>query len=165
MTWTFGRITLAVSLAGALVAGAVSFAVPAHYVSRAVVTANPADEATRGTADNVLKQTVFNREILTALIQDDNLYRRERARMPLGEVIDKMTKNIQVISTSPASPGNRPTLTFFFQFDYRRRDLAQKVNQQLLVRFLEGNLNAQPNSMFSVDTPLTCPQLLYHSLC
>jgi len=157
MTWNFGRITLAVSLAGALVAGAVSFAVPAHYVSRAVVTAKPADEATRGTADNVLKQTVFNREILTALIQDDNLYLRERARMPLDEAIDKMTKNIQVISILPALPGNRQTLTFFFQFDYRRRDLAQKVNQQLLVRFLDGNLNAQPNSMFSVDTPPSLP--------
>ena len=32
--------------------------------------------------------------------------------MPLGEVIDKMTKNIQVISILPASPGNPPTLTF-----------------------------------------------------
>ena len=136
---------------------AVSFAVPAHYVSRAVVTAKPADEATRGTADNVLKQTVFNREVLTALIQDDNLYPRERARMPLDEVIDKMTHDIQVISILPASPGNRQTLTFFFQFDYRRRDLAQKVNQQLLVRFLDGNLNAQPNSTFSVDTPPSLP--------
>ena len=74
MTWNVGRITLAVSLAGALAAGAVSFAVPAHYVSRALVTAKPADEATRRTADNVLKQTVFNREILAVLIQDDNLY-------------------------------------------------------------------------------------------
>jgi len=157
MTWNFGTITLAGSLAGVLVAGAVSFAVPAHYVSRAVVTARPADEVTRGTADDVLKQTVFNREVLSALIQDDNLYPRERERIPLDEVIDKMTKNIQVISILPPSPGNRQTLTFFFQFDYRRRDLAQKVNQQLLVRFLDGNLNAQPNSTFSVDTPPSLP--------
>jgi len=139
------------------VAGAVSFAVPAHYVSRAVVTAKPADEATRGTADNVLKQTVFNRETLTALIQDDNLYQRERGRMPFDEVVDKMTKNIQIFSILPASPANQQTLVFSFQFDYQRRDLAQKVNQQLLVRFLDGNLSAQPNSTFSVDTPPSPP--------
>jgi uncharacterized protein involved in exopolysaccharide biosynthesis len=157
MTWNSGRFTIAASLAGVLVAGAVSFAVPSHYVSRAVVTAKPADEATRGTAENVLKQTVFNREVLAALIQDDNLYPHERSRMSLDEVIDKMRNNIQVISILPASPGNRQTLAFSFQFDYRRRDLAQKVNQQLLGRFLDGNLNAQPNSTFSVDSPPSLP--------
>jgi uncharacterized protein involved in exopolysaccharide biosynthesis len=157
MTWNFGRFTIAGSLAGVLVAGAVSFAVPAHYISRAVVTAKPADEATRGTADNVLKQTVFNREVLTALIQDDNLYPHERSRMSLEEVIDKMRNDIQVISILPDSPGNRKTLAFSFQFDYGHRDLAQKVNQQLLGRFLDDNLKAQPNSTFSVDSPPSLP--------
>jgi polysaccharide biosynthesis transport protein len=144
MTWNFGRFTIAGSLAGVLVAGAVSLAMPSHYVSRAVVTAKPADEATRGTANNVLKQTVFNREVLIALIQDDNLYPHERSRMSFDEVIEKMRNNIQVISILPDSPGNRQTLAFSFQFEYRRRDLAQKVNQQLIGRFLDGNLNAQP---------------------
>jgi uncharacterized protein involved in exopolysaccharide biosynthesis len=82
MTWGFGRITLTFSLVGMLVAAAVSFALPVRYLSRAVITLTPANEPTRDLAETVLKLTVLNKELLGSLIQQHDLYQRERVRVP-----------------------------------------------------------------------------------
>jgi hypothetical protein len=135
----FGRITLACSVAGILVAGAVSFAAPVHYLSQAIFTATPADESTRRLVNN-LELNIFSRESLTAIIQKHNLYPRERARRSLDNVIDRMARNIRV--DPHASPRNQDALTFVVQFDYLTR----------LDRFLI--ISGCPNHMVWTQRPL-----------
>ena len=163
-TWSFGRITLACSVAGILVAVAVSFALPVHYLSRAVLTVTPADgsipagESTRRLVTN-MEQNVFSRESLTSILQEHNLYPGERALMPVDDVIDNMKRNIRVDPVTLASPGNPDTLTFVLQFEYSDRYVAQRVNAELASRFLEGALNSQLNSnwIFHVSDPPSLP--------
>jgi uncharacterized protein involved in exopolysaccharide biosynthesis len=150
-TWRFGRITLACSVAGILLATAVSFVVPVHYVSQAVFTATPADESTRSLL-NDLDRNIFSRELLTSIIQEHNLYPRERSRMPLDDVIDNMRRNIRVDFLPLASPENRDTLTFVIQFDYSDRYVAQQVNTELVSHFMEGNVARQLNAARQTDS-------------
>jgi uncharacterized protein involved in exopolysaccharide biosynthesis len=165
-TWSFGRITLACSVAGILLAVAVSFAVPVHYVSQEVLNVTPANGSTstgesgRRLVSN-LAANIFSREYLASVIQQYNLYPRERARRPLDDVIDKMKRNITLEAIPLASSGNRDTLTFVVQFDYSDAHLAQQVNEELMSRLMEGNLESaqrlNSNWTFRVLDPSSLP--------
>jgi uncharacterized protein involved in exopolysaccharide biosynthesis len=151
-TWSFGRIMLACSLVGILVAAAVSFAVPVHYLSQAVFTATPASEFTLDTLKD-LTRNISSRESLNPVIQEHNLYARERARMSLDDVIDKMKQDITVETLPLASPRNRDRLTFVVQFDYPDAHVAQQVNAELASRFIEGNVDPRLNSHATLQLP------------
>ncbi len=147
MTWSFGRITLAGSLAGILVAAAIFFALPVSYVSHAFAIVTPVygpistGESERQPISN-LARDIFSREFLASVIQEHNLYPSERARMPLNDVIDKMKRNITLEAAPSASLGNQGTQTFVVKFGYSDAHLAQQVNEELMSRFMEGTLNA-----------------------
>ena len=93
-TWSFGRITLACSVAGILVAATIFFALPAHYLSQTVLVfeltqadkSTSAGESASSLLNNV-ERNAFSRESLTSVILEHKLYPRERARMPLDDVI------------------------------------------------------------------------------
>jgi hypothetical protein len=146
-TLGFGRITLACSVAGILVAAGISFALPVHYVSRTVLFVTPGDgltstgEPERRLVSN-LARDVFSREYLASVIQEHNLYPRERARMSLNDVTDKMKRDITVEALPPVAPGNQDTVYFAVQFAYSDAQLAQQVNEGLIFRLLEGHLKS-----------------------
>ena len=148
--WSFGRIALACSVAGILVATAVSFALPVHYLSQAVLRLTPANGSALRVVNN-LDRSILSRESLAVVIQEHNLYLRERARMPLNDVIDNMKRNISVHPIPPASPWDRDTLTFVIEFDYSDPHVAQQVNTELASAFIEGNLNQQLNSHSTLE--------------
>jgi hypothetical protein len=157
-TWSFGRIMLAGAVAGILAAAAVSFAFPVHYLSQAVLTLTPADRSTPADESarrlvNSMEQNVFSREYLTSIIHEHHLYWRERVRMPLDDVIEKMRSDISVRPLAFASPGNPDALSFIIQFDYSDRYIAQHVNEELTSRFIEGGLNARLNSNWTFRVP------------
>jgi hypothetical protein len=141
-----------------LAAAAISFAMPVHYLSKALLTVTPADESTREAANDAMRRSIFNRDILASVLENHQLYARERSRMSLDEAVEKMRRNIQVISLLPSSPENRGTLRFYVQFDYPDRFVAQQVNQDLMSRFIEENLNPQLES-HSVFRVLDAPSL------
>lgn len=138
--WGFGRVMVACSVAGILLAAAVSFMVPVHYDSQAIFRATPANESTRRGLAN-LEQNVLSRESLSSIIQGYNLYSHERARMTLDDVIDEMKRNIHIYPMPLASDGNRDSLTFILQFDYSDPQGAQQVNEDLASRFMKGNFD------------------------
>jgi hypothetical protein len=159
-SWSFGRITRAGSLAGILVAAAISLAVPVHYVSQSFVEVTPAEGSAPQSARhwmNNVAQDVFSRDSLGSIIQVHNLYPRERARMPLDDVIDIMRRNISLYSLTPASPENPNTSKFTVQFDYPDPHVAQEVNTALASRFIEGNLRMRLQQLESGTTPISHP--------
>jgi LPS O-antigen subunit length determinant protein (WzzB/FepE family) len=158
--WSTSRTTFASALLGLCVAVAVALALPAHYISRAVLVVEPTDEFARNLTNTLVQGSAFNRELLASLIQEYDLYPRDRIRMSLDEVIDKMQKNIQVVSTMPASSADREGLTFAIQFEYPNRHVAQQINEELIKSLIEGNLNAQPtsHSTFYVPAPPSLPR-------
>jgi uncharacterized protein involved in exopolysaccharide biosynthesis len=157
-TWSFSRITLACTVAGVLVAAAVYFAMPVHYLSQSFIVVTPADGATHQMIN--LQRTILSQGSLTSIIQKHNLYPRERARMPLDDVIERMRSNI-ILHPNPPVPWDRDTVTFRIEFDYSDPRVAQQVNSELVSRFMEGNLrNAElhgPHSNFEVFDPPSLP--------
>jgi len=149
-TWSFGRITLAGSLAGLLVAAAISFAVPLHYLSQSFVEVTAAEgtapQSTIHLTGNVARD-VFSRDSLGSIIQEHNLYPRERARMPLDGVINIMRRNISLYSLTVASPQNPNAFKFTVQFDYSDPRVAQEVNAELTSRLIEGNLRMRQQQL------------------
>jgi uncharacterized protein involved in exopolysaccharide biosynthesis len=165
-TWSLGRIMLSCSVAGILVAVAVSLALPVHYLSQTVLNLQP-DEVSKPTGQsassllNLVESNAFNREFLTSVILEHNLYPHERARMPLDDVIDKMKRNITLEATPYASPAHPDTLTFVVQFDYFDAHVAERVNEELISRLLESHatIGRQLNSnwIFRVNDPPSLP--------
>jgi hypothetical protein len=176
------RIVLPCGLGGALVATAVSFVMQPHYVSQTkfMVTSPFRDGVCgdqsdlpvglRGTKPGIcVDEDRFNRylksfsggglsrELLASVIQEKNLYPRERAHMPLNSVIDEMQQNIHVQSFGRS--GER--LQFVVQFDYPDPLVAQQVDDELVsqvlqrvwnegtVGFLREQLGSAGNSAFA----------------
>ncbi len=138
--WGNARVVLACSLAGTVAALLISLAMPVHYISQTMVTVAPANESSLRVLDH-LGRDVFSEESLGKLIQLHNLYPRERAHLPLAEVIEKMRSGISLHPVAPSWPSSGDTLTFAIAFDYPDREVVQQINSELVSAFLEGNLD------------------------
>ena len=89
----FGVIAAGFALAGALVAGLVSWRIPDTFVSQAIVKWWPAE------ARNEVPTLIVNstsRNSLVAIMNKHNLYERQRAQRPLEEVIEQMRHAIRI---------------------------------------------------------------------
>jgi len=145
-TWTFGRITLACALIGVLASVAISFTWPASYVSEATIKMTPEQIPESGDSASInqamwdrvasMQQVILSRNVLTSIIQQYNLYPRERTRSDLDDVIENMRKHIVVQPVAPAPPG-RVIPAFVIRFDYPDALLAQRVTARLMAGFID----------------------------
>jgi hypothetical protein len=141
-SWNFGRMLAVAGAAGALVALAVSFAMPRRYDSTAVLRMVPL------TADQVihLVQETENRPSLVQIIQTFGLYERERAKTPIEDIVERMKRQIIIRPLDNHS-------AFTIQFGYNDPVLAQRVTQDLTTRFIEAGVSEALHS-----TDATVPQ-------
>ncbi len=93
-TWTPWKMIAAFALAGVVGAGAYSLTIPDRYVSRAIIKVEP---NTSGSRLGALSQRVLTRSSLAELIHDEDLYKGERTRVPLDDLIEEMkTRDIAI---------------------------------------------------------------------
>jgi hypothetical protein len=154
-TWTFSRITLACAAIGVLLAVAISFTLPVSYRSEARIKITPEQIPESGDTavtnqliwDRVpsMAQEVLSPRVLTAIIQQHDLYPRERTRLPLDGVVENMRKHILVALLAPRSLSNRVIPAFAIQFDYPDAHVAQQVTWDLMARLIEGNVRQNAN--------------------
>jgi hypothetical protein len=133
-------------LAGRFVAAAASLAIPVHYVSEDMLTVNPADKTALRVLDH-LGPNIFSQESLAALIRKHSLSRRERAHLPLSDVIDTMKSRISVHAVAPGWAGG---LTFAVSFAYPDRQVVEQITGELVSLFIEGKLDAAHSHSDSV---------------
>jgi capsular polysaccharide biosynthesis protein len=153
-TWTLTRIIVAFSILGMIIAAAVSFVLPKHFISRSSLLVEPADESALLRANRVIQQSAFDRETLASIIQECNLYSRDHGRMSEDALIDKMTRNIRVVPGPAGSSRNGNIAIFDVHFDYPDPNVAQRVNAKLLGRLILGNLYPEKsNLIFRVLDP------------
>ena len=147
-SWNFGKILAITGVTGALLALGLSFAIPRQYVSTAVLKVDPppspvtAAAATAKTNEYVLglTQRVASRTALTATINRFDLYRAERARMPIEDVIESMKRNISIVPIRPAASGDGAGMAFAIRFVSGDAATAQKVTEDLAGRFIGQNV-------------------------
>ena len=151
--WIFGPFlfTLAASVVGV-------YLYPDSYTSQEVIKIVPqqvpqnmvqsAINQQMSDRVNSMAQTILSRTQLTNIINTFNLYQRERARMPIEDVIENMKKDILIQQVaSPTSASDRIP-AFAISFSYENRLLAQRVVQDLGSRFIDENVRNRSNATF-----------------
>jgi polysaccharide chain length determinant protein (PEP-CTERM system associated) len=105
--------------------------VPDAYV-RSTVTMRTEDRL------NALTQQVLSRPELERLIREMNLYPKERAAMPMQDVVDLMRKNIapEVVKSQRDTADAE---AFYIRFTYPDRDLVTRVTERLGDLYIDVN--------------------------
>jgi len=136
-------------LAGLAAGIAASYLVPAQYTSQAELRLAPAvvnDELVeRGpfNVDSTLEMvlpTVFSRTVLTTILNTFDLYRGERQRRPIEDVLVEMRRAIRIERLG--------RLVIGVAFTYRDRHISQRVTQDLVARLIDENIRRQSNQVF-----------------
>jgi succinoglycan biosynthesis transport protein ExoP len=149
--WIFGPflLTLVASVVGV-------YLWPDSYDSQAVVKIVPQQvpqnmvqsSITSDLGDRIqsMATTVLSRNVLTTIINNLDLYPRERKRLPMEDVIENiMRKDIHIVPIM-AGQGGRTVPAFTVQFTYPDRLLANKVVQDMVSRFIAENLTTRSNA-------------------
>ena len=91
-----------------------------------------------------IREQVLSLGDLIALIEQNNLYEKERRSKPLSEIVETMQKATAVQAVSgdigqgqQAQNGGTSTIAFTMSFDYADPAKAQAVMQSIVSRFLE----------------------------
>ena len=90
--------------------------------------------------------TVLSRNVLTTIINNFDLYPRERKRLPMEDVVELMLKSVQINPIMAAGSNGRNVPAFTVQFSYENRLLANKVVQDLVSRFMSENQSNRSNA-------------------
>ncbi len=89
-----------------------------------------------------MTQQILSRTRLQRLIEQFNLYSRERARMIIEDVVNKMREDIRI---EPMQARGRPGELTAFRISYGAKNprVAQQVTNELTSLFIEENLQAR----------------------
>jgi uncharacterized protein involved in exopolysaccharide biosynthesis len=150
-------------LAGIVISIVVAFLLPNVYVSEAEMQITPAqisESIVKTTVNQLLtdrimqmENEILSRTSLSNIIQDPrlDLYKSERARKPLEDVIEEMrSKDIKIRIES--LPGDRRASAFSISFAYPDRVKAHDTVQALITRFQDSNLTTQTTQQKLVNS-------------
>lgn len=142
--WIFGPflLTLVASVVGV-------YLWPDSYESVAVIKIVPQQvpqnmvqsSITQDMSDRIasMATTVLSRNVLTTIINNFDLYKSERKRMPMEDVVENIMRKDVHITPIMAGSNGRNVPAFTVQFKYSDRLLATRVVQDLDSRFISAN--------------------------
>jgi uncharacterized protein involved in exopolysaccharide biosynthesis len=145
--WIFGP-----AFAGLVLSVVGAFLWPDTYISTASIKVVPQQVPTNYVQANFnqamqdrissLAQSILSRNMLTSLVNTQQLYPKEMARQPIDDVVEDMRKEIK-ITPILAMAGNSQNSVPAFQisFAYTDRYKAQKVVEALQGRFIDDNIH------------------------
>jgi polysaccharide chain length determinant protein (PEP-CTERM system associated) len=149
--WIFGPflLTLVASVVGVYLwpdsydSVAVVKIVPQQVPQNMVQSSISSDLADR---INSMATTVLSRNVLTTIINNFDLYKSERKRVPMEDVIDNIMRKDIHITPMMAGSNGRSVPAFTVQFSYSDRMLANKVVQDVVGRFIAENQTNRSNA-------------------
>ena len=143
--WIMGPLLLSV-----VVAVVTAFFWPNTYISTAAIRVVPPQVPERFVPTNVnvqmaerlgaMRDTILSRNALTNIIQTHDLYRKERSRVPMEDIIEDMRKDIEITMPRAVTATARGLTAFQISFRYENRYTAQKVTRDLMTRFIDENI-------------------------
>jgi polysaccharide biosynthesis transport protein len=156
--WIFGPFlfTLVVSVVGV-------YMWPDSYTSRAIIRVVPQQVPEQMVQAAVnqdmngrisqMTQTILSRSVLTNIINTFGLYPKERARMPMEDLVEDMKTNeirIDPVQSMAGGGGeHRGIAAFSVSFKYENRYQAQKVVQDLVSRFIDESIRNRTGQTFA----------------
>src|SRR5580692_8986615 len=151
MGWIVGPV-----LAGIVISIVVAFVLPNIYVSQAEIEITPAtisDAIVKTTVNQRLterilqmEQEILSRTSLSGIITDPHLdlYKAERAKEPIEDVIESMRVNdVKITINSLPGDGSRTASAFTIKFFYPDRVKARDTVQALITKFNASNESTQ----------------------
>ena len=154
-SWIIGPM-----FAGLVLSVVVAFMWPDTYISQEVMRITPQQvpenlipsvlNTQMAERLNQMQQEILSRTSLQEIIQRPSLdlYRRERLRLPLEDIIQDMRNKyikIQVMEAPNSGGERRLAPAFLIQFSYTDRYKAQAVVRELVTKFAEQNVTVQRN--------------------
>lgn len=148
-SWILGPL-----FAGVVIATVVACLWPDTYVSAAVVRVTPPQVPERYVQSslnqllneriNSISQQVLSRSTLINIIQTFDLYERDRRRLPMEDVVDRMrTKDISIGMVSSVQGQSARAGVFPVSFKYEDRYKAQTVTREIVSRLISENTRVQ----------------------
>ncbi len=142
--WIFGPVF------AALVAAVVgAFLWPDTYVSTATIKVTPQQVPEVYVQSNInqlmsdriasIAQTVLSRPVLTSIITTYDLYPRQRQRMPMEDIVEKMRADFGIRGVVDVTNARDRVPAFQVQFAYTDRYKAQKVVSQMVTKIIDTN--------------------------
>ncbi len=150
------------AFAGVVISVVVAFLMPNVYISTARLEITPQQVAdslvpaavTQQLTDRINSMTtqILSRTSLAQIIQDPklDLYRKERAKEPLDDVIDEMYRSVNV-QLQGMDPSGRHASAFQISFAYPEKVKARETVAMLVSRFMNANQTAQREAMATVN--------------
>jgi succinoglycan biosynthesis transport protein ExoP len=137
------------TFAALVIATVVACLWPNTYVSTAIIRVVPPQVPESYVPSNVnsqmsqrinsMYQTISSRGNLTNIISLYDLYKRDRTRKPMEDIVEDMRKDIKVGQVMPLAQGEKQISAFQISFSYEDRLVAQKVAADLVSRFMTEN--------------------------
>ncbi len=148
-SWILGPL-----FAGIVIATVVAFLWPDTYVSLAVVRVTSAKVPERYVQSglnqmlneriNTIQQQVLSRTTLINIIQTLDLYDRDRRRLPMEDVVDRMRSKDIVFGHVTTAQGQASRAGAFpVTFKYEDRYKAQRVTKEIVSRLITENTRDQ----------------------
>ncbi len=148
-SWILGPL-----FAGIVIATVVAFLWPDTYVSLAVVRVTSAKVPERYVQSglnqmlneriNTIQQQVLSRTTLINIIQTLDLYDRDRRRLPMEDVVDRMRSKDIVFGHVTTAQGQASRAGAFpVTFKYEDRYKAQRVTKEIVSRLITENQRDQ----------------------
>lgn len=145
--------------AGLVIAVVVAFLWPDTFISTAVMRITPQQVPEKLVPSSInmqmaerldsMRQEILSRGSLTELIQKPSIdiYKKERARKPMEDVIADMARAIKItaLDVPSSSGGHRVATAFQIQFSYTDKYKAQAVVRELVTKFTEQNVTVLRN--------------------
>ena len=135
--------------AGLVLALAVAHFIPDVYVSRAVMRVTGAADSAPISLLQQAQQQVLGNDNLARLILSPNLdlYKKERAHMPLTDVVEKKDLRIHAYQALPG----RHAQAFVISFSYPDRFKAQSTVRELAGQFVEWSLSKSHQEGYNLE--------------
>lgn len=89
-----------------------------------------------------MAQNVLSRAVLTTLIQNLELYPRDRNRLPMDDLVENMRKSVQIsnVGTYASSGTTKAVPAFEISYKYTDRFKAQRVVADLASKFIDQSV-------------------------
>ena len=165
VSWILGP-----TLAAIVIAVVTACLWPNTYISTSQIKVVPPQVPERFVPTNInvqiserilsMKDQVLSRSVLTNLIETHDLYRKDRSRLTMEDVIEKMRKDIviDIGGLRTAMFGPKSMTSFVVAFKYENRFLAQRVTRDLMTRFMDEQVR-ESSSQSQLTTQFLNEQL------
>jgi hypothetical protein len=147
-----GKIVAALAATGLVVAAVVGFRMPDRFVSTAVMGFSTGDRILDRL--NQAQQSVLSRNSLSQIVIREDLYKQERAALPLEEIIQNMrNRAIRIRKVTPVNDPQNIGVTFTVTFEYPDRYKAQAVTHDLTAALAEQIKSTSGSPLTLLDPP------------